>query len=265
MNEKRSGHVEALIFDHVNGRLCGAERTACEAHLAECAECRKFEAEERTVSELLRTRLPRGPTTAALRERLAASVAGHSKPDGRSTRLVAWGAPLAAFAAAASLVLFLRVRDEHAANDGPTRAFVGETVNDHLRVLYDEHPVEIASGGIHRVKPWFAGRLDFAPAVAFDGDSEYVLDGGSVGYVVDRKAAVFVYKLRLHTITLFVFRADGLPWPDGVVPVGSHRAVSFSQRGFQVLLLRSGDLGYALVSDAAEPALIRLMTKIVGS
>ena len=31
---------------------------------------------------------------------------------------------------------------------------VAEAINDHLRVLYSEHPVEIESGGIHQVKPW---------------------------------------------------------------------------------------------------------------
>jgi len=121
-----------------------------------------------------------------------------------------------------------------------------EAVNDHLRVLYSEHPLEVAGGGIHQVKPWFQGRLDFAPQVAFAGDDEFPLAGGAVGYFVDRKAAVFVYKRRLHTISLLVFRGDGLPWP-GTGP----RAEKL--RGFSVLLWQGGALGHALVSDA-DPA-----------
>jgi anti-sigma factor RsiW len=56
------------------------------------------------------------------------------------------------------------------------------------------------------------------------------LEGGSVGYLIDRKAAVVVYRLRRHVVTLvtlLVFRGDGLA----------------------VFLWRAGELGYALVAD----------------
>jgi anti-sigma factor RsiW len=67
---------------------------------------------------------------------------------------------------------------------------VSEAVNDHLRVLSSQHPLDVESGGIHQVKPWFERRLDFAPVLAFEGDAEFPLRGGAVGYFRDRKAAV---------------------------------------------------------------------------
>jgi anti-sigma factor RsiW len=76
------------------------------------------------------------------------------------------------------------------------------------------------------------------------------LKGGSVGYFRDRKAAVFVYARRLHAISLLVFRADGLSWPvRGLVRIGGREAVVTSERGFNVIVWRRGELGYALVSD----------------
>src|SRR5438094_10601714 len=90
---------------------------------------------------------------------------------------------------------------------------VAEAVNDHLRLLSSQHPLDVESGGLHQVKPWFGGRLDFAPVVTFEGDADFPLKGGSVAYFRDRKAAVFVYARRLHPISLLVFRADSLPWP----------------------------------------------------
>jgi anti-sigma factor RsiW len=140
---------------------------------------------------------------------------------------------------------------------------VAEAVNDHLRVLYSDHPVEVESGGIHRVKPWFEGRLDFAPVVEFGGDDDFPLEGGSVGYFIDRKAATFVFKRRLHEITLFVFRADGLHWPvSGLRPIGAAHGTVATSRGFHVALWRQGDLGYAIVSDVNEADLLALATKI---
>ena len=142
-----------------------------------------------------------------------------------------WGVSLiaaAAFAAAAVVALLLwRPHD----SDG----MLAEAVNDHLRVLYSDHPVEIESGGIHQVKPWFTGRLDFAPVVAFGGDDDFPLEGGAVAYFLDRKAATFIFKRRLHVITLFVFRAEGLPWPAlATQPLGGARGTLETSRGFHV-------------------------------
>ena len=125
-----------------------------------------------------------------------------------------------------------------------------ESVNDHLRLLASRRPLDVESGGLHQVKPWFAGRLDFAPVVTFEGDADFPLKGGSVGYFRDRKAAVFVYARRLHPISLLVFRADGLSWPSrSLTRVNDVEASVAAERGFNVIVWRRGELGYALVSD----------------
>lgn len=84
---------------------------------------------------------------------------------------------------------------------------------------------------MHQVKPWFEGRLDFAPVVSFLGDQEFPLQGGAVGYFLDRKAAVFIFHRRLDAISLFVFRAGDLPWPArGGEPLGNTDSRSRVQR-----------------------------------
>jgi anti-sigma factor RsiW len=149
------------------------------------------------------------------------------------------------------------------AHFAPDQRLMEEAVNDHLRVLYAEHPIEIASGGIHQVKPWFAGRLDFAPVLSFSGDDEFPLEGGAIGLFVDRKAATFLFKHRLHSASLFVFRSEGLHWPlRADASAGALPASSAGLRGFNVLLWREGDLGYALVSDMDRSALERLAAKV---
>jgi anti-sigma factor RsiW len=134
---------------------------------------------------------------------------------------------------------------------------VTEAVNDHLRILASQHPLDVASSDFHQVKPWFEGRLDFAPEVSFLGDAAFPLKGGAVGYFLDRKAAVFVFNRRLHSISLFVVRAEGRPWP-----AGGARAHVVLSRGFNVMLWRSGELGYALVSDLDRAELTQLAAKL---
>ena len=51
--------------------------------------------------------------------------------------------------------------------------------------------------------------------------------GGSLGYFRDPRAAVFVFKRRLHTITLFVMLVSGFEWPTGnEKPLAEHLRVS---------------------------------------
>ena len=178
-----------------------------------------------------------------------------------------WGRSLVpALAVAAGLLVVVPLYYQRAVvspGDGP--GMVAEAVNDHLRILSSRHPLDIESGGMHQVKPWFEGRLDFAPVVGFLGDQEFPLQGGAVGYFLDRKAAVFVFQRRLHAISLFVFRAEGLPWPTrGLTRVADADAHATVARGFTVILWRSGGLGYALVSDVNRQELTQLAVKVAG-
>jgi anti-sigma factor RsiW len=220
--------------------------------------------EERALTDVLRARRPRYPAPASLTAKLAAQVdALEEEPRAERPRRrprASWAIAAAALLALAVAALVFGVRSL-----GRPSPLVAEAVNDHLRVLYADRPLEIESGGIHQVKPWFAGKLDFAPRVSFEGDDDFPLQGGAVAFFVDRKAAAFIYKRRLHVITLFVFRSEGLPWSNGAaLPMGRVRVETADARGFHVVLWRDGDLGYALVSDVDTQELLNLGKKIVG-
>jgi anti-sigma factor RsiW len=130
-----------------------------------------------------------------------------------------------------------------------------ETVNDHLRLLGGA-PLARVTGGLHEVKPWFGGKLDFAPAVRFAGNPDFLLEGGAVEPFLDRRAAAFVYRRRLHTASLFVVMAQGLAFPATVT--------ARSVRGFSVVLWRAREQGYALASDLNLPELLELQKQIAS-
>ena len=82
-------------------------------------------------------------------------------------------------------------------------------------------------------------------------------------YTVRFKAAVFVFKRHLHTVTLLVFPADGLPWSSsGLTRLGRLSISEETSRGFSVLLWREEGLGYALISDVSRPDLELLASRI---
>ena len=255
--------VRNSLLDRRQGTLSAELRELVDAHLAGCEACRAEDAADRELSVALRDRLPRRHAPESLRrsieERLGVEPPMAARPA-RNRRGVLAFVGAAALAAAAAVFVVVK--------PGQPDAMVAEAVNDHLRVLYGSHPIEVESGGVHQVKPWFEGRVDFAPAVGFGGDDDFPLQGGAIAYFIDRKAAAYVYKRRLHVITLFVYRADGLPWSplptSPTVSLGHTHAKEVTTRGFHVLLWRDGDLGYALVSDLDQRELEVLGSKIAG-
>jgi anti-sigma factor RsiW len=106
---------------------------------------------------------------------------------------------------------------------------------------------------MHQIKPWFTGRLDFAPGLSFAGDTEFPLHGAAVGWFLDRKCATYVFGKGPHKITLLVMPAAGLDWP---------KRYQARERGFETLLWREGDLAYALVSDTEASELAALASRL---
>ncbi|HEX9289488.1 MAG TPA: zf-HC2 domain-containing protein [Anaeromyxobacteraceae bacterium] len=255
--------VRIHLHDFQRGRLDPALHGAVGVHLEGCAACSRDAKAERVLDELLEHRLPRHAAPPALKRRLG-FLAGHP-PASPARRLVpARWARVAAPALAAGLALAVTGVVVKRANERTAiTGLAAEAVNDHLRVLASQHPVDVESGGSHQVKPWFEGKLDFAPAVPVPEGGALQLRGGALGFVFDRKAAVLVYALRLHAVTLLVFRAEGLPLPTS----GSPGAISTREdavRGFNVVLWRGGDLGYALVSDANAKELGELASRLAA-
>ncbi len=256
--------VRPRLLDFQEGRLRLETQSAVRAHLDGCADCARADAVEQELTRLLEHRLPQHPASLALKRRLAAQwsapTVGRSGWSGWRSFLMPALAAAAVVLVAAPIVYYER---ESSRATREQSAMVAEAVNDHLRLLASLHPLDVESGGLHQVKPWFSGRLDFAPVVTFEGDADFPLKGGSVGYFRDRKAAVFVYARRLHAITLLVFRADGLPWPSrGLTRIGGRDASVTSERGFNVIVWRRGELGYALVSDVDAGELKELAARI---
>ncbi len=246
--------AKELVHENLRGRLSSHEAGELEAHLASCETCRHFDSVERATDDVLARR----PKHAPSRELIAKLKTRAGEPPRASRRRAAllYAGIACSLAAAAGVSLVVRSARDH----GDPR-FQDEAVNDHLRILYSEHPLDIASGGVHQVRPWFEGKVDFAPMDIFEGDDELPMQGGAVAVFMDRKAAAFVYKRRLHVVSLFVMRKEGLPWPrsaqcDGCTFVGT-------ARGFTTVTWSEGELGYVLVSDVDKNELTAISAKMI--
>ena len=259
--------VRLQLLDYQRGRLSTQLQENVRTHLDTCSMCEHEVAAEVLLTAVLEHRLPQHAAPLALKRRLAALWSPASRQQ--ASRWVRWRRSLVpALATAAVLLISLPIYYQRAGQSpsGALPSMVTEAVTDHLRLLASQHPLDVESADMHQVKPWYEGRLDFAPVVTFLGDAEFPLAGGAVGYFLDRKAAVFVFHRRLHTISLIVFPARGVSWPmNGLASIGPVSAYRTADRGFHVILWRKGDQGCALVSDVDPVDLTRLAVRLATS
>jgi anti-sigma factor RsiW len=254
--------VRERLRDLARGRVTPADEAELRRHVGSCAACRHEEAAERLVDEALARQVERIVAPARLRAVAREVVARVRAEDARAARR--GRVPSTWAIAAAAAAIFLAVVGYAAGRSGAEQAAAAgrlgdELVSDHLRLLAMAHPHDVESTSSHEVKPWFEGRLDFAPVVPGDR-GELRLLGGGIGYVLDRKAAVVSYALRRHRVTLLVFPRAGLPGIDRVAPGAAPLALA--RRGFTAAVWAAGELGYALVSDVAADELLRLAEEL---
>ncbi len=168
--------VHGLLLDAQRGRLAPDVRAQVDAHVQTCAACLHEEAAEQLLTETLESRLPQHAAPVALKRRLAAEWPGLVAPGPSAWQR--WSCSLVpALAVTVALLMVVPLYDQPASERGSI--MVAEAVNDHLRILSSQHPLGIENGGMHQVKPWFEGRLDFSPVVRFLGDPDVPLWGGA--------------------------------------------------------------------------------------
>ena len=174
----------------------------------------------------------------ALRVRVQSAVAreGRARVVHVGRRTPAWGLAFATVAAVSWNLGAMRGRD--AAQDIVTH----DVLSAHLRsVMTTGRLVDVPSTDRHEVKPWFAGRVDFAPAVPDLAARGFILVGGRLDVVDGRTVAAVTYRYRLHVVNVFE-----RPAKDGEQP-----PQSMSRQGYNIVHWSRDGIERWAVSDLA--------------
>jgi anti-sigma factor RsiW len=129
------------------------------------------------------------------------------------------------------------------------RSVPADLVASHVRALKVGPLIEVASNDRHTVKPWFQGKLDYAPTVIDLAADGFPLLGGRAEQVPGAPrtpVAALAYSARKHIINVWV-------WPNE-----SPRAPQAAQRsGFTMLQWSAGGMQVWVVSDVEAAELER--------
>lgn len=233
--------TQAVLHGYIDGELDAARAAEFERHLPSCPECvAALEQQETLRTSLQRANLyERAPAT--LRRKLSAELSRSTPvpvPIVAASRAPSWTG--LALAAAFLLAAFLgwRLIPGLRANSGES-TYASAMVDAHLRSLQPGHLEDVISTDQHTVKPWFDGKLDFAPPVRDLAGDGFPLQGGRLDVVHGRTVAVLVYARRKHLINVFV-------WPTAERDTSPQ---SGSQLGYNWVDWRKGGMEMCAVSD----------------
>jgi anti-sigma factor RsiW len=188
-----------------------------------------------------------------LRQRIRASIAAEARERARPA-MWQWGGMAAAFATVA-LVSWNVANMQARGNDEDRLA--GEISSAHVRsLMLEKHLNDVASTDQHTVKPWFEGKLDFAPVVSDFEGAGWTLIGGRLDYVNSRPVAALTYRHRLHVVNVF-------EWP--AATPGDSAPQSMARQGFVLVHWKRAGLEFWAVSDVAGADLLKFAQLLSAS
>jgi anti-sigma factor RsiW len=219
-----------LITSLVDGELDAVNSALAEAHLSRCKDCREEYERQQAIRTLVSKPGVAYRAPEKLEERIKALPELSARRRWSARRIGSW-LPAAAGGAIAASAAFLLV-----ANPSQQSLLDQQLISSHVRSLQPGHLTDVQTTNQHVVKPWFNGKIDFAPPVPELADQEFPLAGGRLDSIDGKTVAAIVYHRRLHTVNLFVWR-------------GKSGARSEVEDGFALAEWSEDGLRFAAISD----------------
>jgi anti-sigma factor RsiW len=236
---------ETRLHAYLDGELDGARSAEFDQHLRSCAVCAAaLREQEKLRRAVVESRLY-APAPAGLKLRIAESLPGPRAERKLGPGWWRWLAVTAAILIVAALA-WRQLGLSEPKSYGEVA--VVAAIDAHLRSLQPGHLVDVESTDQHTVKPWFDGKLDFAPPVHDFAANGFPLLGGRLDVIGGRTVAALVYGRRKHLISVFVEKSASNAPSKGSGEAQGYRWAVWEKDGFN----------FCAVSDVSGPDLDQL-------
>ena len=230
-----------LLHAYVDREIDVVSGREVEQHLRSCEDCRRVEQQIRALREALTSDAPAYRVPAHLRRNVRAALQREAKESGRE---ISW--PWLVFATGAVCAVLFLAATLFQTTRTTSNAIADQVIGNHVRSLLATHLVDVASSDQHTVKPWFDGKIDFAPSVRDLASDGFPLAGGRLDYLDGKTVVALVYQRNKHPINLFI------------LPAPANRETTpelVPRRGYNLFHWTHGEMEYWIVSDLNQTEL----------
>ena len=221
--------TQTRLHAYLDGELDAAGSADFSQHLRSCSACATALGEEEKLRDALQQSRLYSRAPAGLKLRVQESLPGPATEKRIAAPWWSWFA----LAAALLLVAVIGWRQLGFTTQQPyTEVAALAAVDAHLRSLQPGHLVDVQSTDQHTVKPWFDGKLDFAPPVRDFTATDFPLLGGRLDVIQGRTVAALVYGRGKHFINVFVAPTTQKNSWDGAGSSQGYHWTAWEKNGF---------------------------------
>ncbi len=245
--------MESLLPTFVDGAAPADVRRVVEAHLDVCPACRQAAAVERACHTLLRSRAAalETPAPPGLHTRLLAAAREERARPGLVT--LGWRGRLAAFGAAAALVLALAAGSFSVLTSYSNVVFAAQLALDHLKCFAIDGHVHLPGMTTHEAEQQLSDLYGWDLEVPEGSDADLRIVAVRRCVYGDGRAAHVLYRFREMPVSLFML-PDMTRVPDEVAAFGQASR-----------MWSRGNVTYVLVMPSGNPAVLADVARHMGN
>ena len=203
---KDCADIKQLLYPYLDGELDAKQNLDVEAHIFNCQNCCDLLNEEKRFLSVFKNGCLQEEGPPALKAKIERKLSNKQRLFSRFFSNHPFKAAFASVVAGVLIFLFGGKLIDLGINRTPP--FVRASVENHLKYLNGNLPLEIESHDPQLVSAWFNKRIDFMPHLPELQDDMIVLVGGRLAQFKGEYVAQLSYRIDKLPVTMYIIKGN---------------------------------------------------------